>query len=70
MIPIGLYRGEHIKDNSKPYVFLKPPTEVKLDMKDRVFVLSAKQPKDTETVAEQQLHQTANKSQFNLKSKL
>lgn len=42
MIPIGLYRGERVKDNNKPYVFLKPPNDVKLSIRDRVFVLSSK----------------------------
>jgi len=45
---MGLYRGEKIKDNNKPYVFLKPPREVQLSNKDRVFVLSAKQPKEAD----------------------
>ena len=48
MMPIGLYRGEKVKDNNKPYVFMKPPDDVKLSMRDKVFVLSAKQPKEPE----------------------
>lgn len=48
MVPIGLYRGEKVKDNNKPYVFLKPPNDVKLSIRDKVFVLSAKQPKESE----------------------
>lgn len=48
MIPIGLYRGEKVKDNNKPYVFLKPPFNVKLSIRDKVFVLSGKQPKEPE----------------------
>jgi potassium large conductance calcium-activated channel subfamily M alpha protein 1 len=48
MIPIGLYRGEKVKNNNKPYVFLKPPSNVKLSIRDRVFVLSSKQPKEAE----------------------
>lgn len=55
MIPIGLYRGEKVKNNSKPYVFLKPPMDVVLQSKDRVYVLSAKQPKEPENTMENDL---------------
>ena len=41
MIPIGLYRAEQ-KDSIKPYVFLNPPKDVKLNNRDRVYVLSGK----------------------------
>lgn len=40
MIAIGLYRGEGIKNNMKPYVYLKPHPDVKLTAKDKVYVLS------------------------------
>ena len=45
MIALGLYRGEKIKFNTKPYVYIRPPPEVKILAKDKVYVLSEKQPK-------------------------
>ena len=45
MIAIGLYRGEKLKGNSRPYVYLKPEKDVKLSPKDKIYVLSPKQPK-------------------------
>jgi potassium large conductance calcium-activated channel subfamily M alpha protein 1 len=50
MVPLGLYRAAKIKKNSKPYVFLKPPYDVKLNNKDRIYVLSIKQPKECKEV--------------------
>jgi len=44
MIAIGLYR-EKVKGNSK-YVYIKPNSEATLNGKDKVFVLSYKQPKN------------------------
>jgi len=44
MIAIGLYR-EKVKGNSK-YVFIKPNHDSLLNGKDKVFVLSYKQPKN------------------------
>ena len=54
MIAIGLYRGERVKgaggksqyNNTRPYVFVKPPPDVRIDQKDKVFVLCPKQPKE------------------------
>lgn len=46
MIPIGIYRGERTKKNSRPYVYLKPPPDTILNPKDKVYVLSPKQPKE------------------------
>ena len=74
MIPIGLYRGERVKDNNKPYVFLKPPSDVKLSMRDRIFVLSGKQPKETDDNQGLSMgnlgHQNPTTNQFTFKSKL
>lgn len=44
MIAIGLYR-EKIRGTSR-YVFIKPDPEVKLNNKDKIYVLSPKQPKN------------------------
>jgi len=44
MVAIGLYR-EKVKGTSK-YVFIKPQPDTKLSAKDKVFVLSYKQPKN------------------------
>ncbi|CAD8066859.1 unnamed protein product [Paramecium sonneborni] len=72
MIPIGLYRGEKVKNNNKPYVFLKPPMDVVISSKDRVYVLSAKQPKEPENNLDDEINQgQENTSQYyNIKSKL
>ena len=51
MVPLGLYRPSLIKRNPKPYVFLKPAINVKLNAKDRVYVLSMKQPKDCRIIS-------------------
>eukprot|EP01017_Pseudomicrothorax_dubius_P051183 TRINITY_DN9807_c0_g2_i5.p1 TRINITY_DN9807_c0_g2~~TRINITY_DN9807_c0_g2_i5.p1 ORF type:complete len:188 (-),score=53.08 TRINITY_DN9807_c0_g2_i5:60-623(-) len=53
MIAIGLYRGEKTKKNNRPYVFIKPDADIKLEPKDKVYVLSGKQPEDTENPLEQ-----------------
>lgn len=42
MIPIGLYWGEEVTNNNKPYVFLKSLMDVIVSNKDQVYVLSAK----------------------------
>ncbi len=42
MVPIGLYRAEKSKGNNKPFVLLKPNAECKLNLKDKVYVLSQK----------------------------
>ncbi len=42
MIPIGLYRYEKGKDFTRPFVFIKPPENVKLNNRDKLFVLSHK----------------------------
>jgi len=34
MIPIGIYRGIGVKNNIRPYVFLKPPGDVILQPAD------------------------------------
>lgn len=39
MIPIGIYRGEKVKNNNKPYVFLKPNPDCKLYAKDKIYIL-------------------------------
>ncbi|CAK75823.1 unnamed protein product (macronuclear) [Paramecium tetraurelia] len=72
MIPIGLYRGEKVKNNNKPYVFLKPPMDVVVSCKDRLYVLSGKQPKEQENVVEDENNfgQAAAPQQYNIKSKL
>ncbi len=44
MVAIGLYR-EKTKGNSK-YVYIKPDADAKLFIKDKVFVLCMKQPKN------------------------
>ena len=49
MIPIGLYRAEKIKNNNRPYVFIKPPPELFILPKDKVYVLSEEQPKECNT---------------------
>lgn len=45
MIAVGLYR-ERIKGGTSRYVFIKPDPKIKLNNKDKVFVLSQKQPKN------------------------
>ncbi|CAD8152800.1 unnamed protein product [Paramecium pentaurelia] len=72
MIPIGLYRGEKVKNNNKPYVFLKPPMDVVVSSKDRLYVLSGKQPKEQENILDNEKNQgkeTASQY-YNIKSKL
>ena len=49
MIPIGLYRrqpADKEKKNQKPYVFLNPPPYVKIGTRDKIYVLSVKQPRE------------------------
>ena len=50
MIPLGIYRAEKTRHNSRPYVYLKPPPNTKLHPKDRVYVLSSKQPKEIDLI--------------------
>lgn len=40
MIPIGLYRAEKVKENNRPYVYVKPTPDLMVHPKDRVYVLS------------------------------
>lgn len=75
MIAIGLYR-EKAKGNSK-YVSIKPdPPSAKLSAKDKVFVLSPKQPKNAEMANLEEEEQSAmartlaDGLPINLKSKL
>ncbi|KAL4469405.1 hypothetical protein ABPG74_004658 [Tetrahymena malaccensis] len=74
MIPIGLYRGINANKNNKPYVFLKPSADVKTSPKDKVYVLSIKQPKeqkiDIEEGSQFQQQQQQQYPNMNLKSKL
>lgn len=46
MIPIGLYRAEKVKENNRPYVYVKPTPDLMVHPKDRVYVLSVNQPKE------------------------
>jgi len=66
-IPIGLYRSELVRDSEKPFVFINPPPQLELDYRDKVFILSAKRPKDVDMNG----HDEDGKSQNEfLKSKL
>eukprot|EP01015_Nassula_variabilis_P008394 TRINITY_DN16658_c0_g1_i1.p3 TRINITY_DN16658_c0_g1~~TRINITY_DN16658_c0_g1_i1.p3 ORF type:complete len:144 (+),score=32.64 TRINITY_DN16658_c0_g1_i1:64-495(+) len=46
----GIYRGEEHTNynNARPYVFIKPPEDTKLDEQDQVFVFCLRQPRDEE----------------------
>ncbi len=46
MIPIGLYRAEKVKQNNRPYVFIKPSPDLYILPKDQVYVLAEEQPKE------------------------
>ncbi len=46
MIPLGLYRYQDSIDHTKPFVFVKPPNDTILNIKDKVFVLCPKEPKE------------------------
>jgi len=46
MIPIGVYRAEKMKENNRPYVYVKPPPDLMIHPKDRVYVLALNQPKE------------------------
>lgn len=82
MIALGLYRGEKIDGSLrqnfhlKPYVYLKPNADTKLSPKDKVYVLSSKQPKGfdiTDLEEEEKNHMAATISEgvaANIRSRL
>ncbi|KAL4469404.1 hypothetical protein ABPG74_004657 [Tetrahymena malaccensis] len=71
MIPIGLYKAAGLNNNSKPYVFLKPSADSKTNPKDKIYVLSIKQPKESdEYQVETNILQNQQYTGINIKSKL
>ncbi|KAL4487940.1 hypothetical protein ABPG72_022800 [Tetrahymena utriculariae] len=71
MIPIGLYKAANSNNNSKPYVFLKPSANSKTSPKDKMYVLSIKQPKESDSYQmENNILQNQQFTGINIKSKL
>ena len=51
MIPIGLYRAEKVKENNRPYVYTKPPPDLIVHPKDKIYVLAVNQPKECKSIS-------------------